>query len=175
MNSLTIHGKTPNPADGSDSYSELVHRDDPVRFDRLRRGARVKGSSRAWVMRPDERTLVEWRLSASPGLSWVTSFLLAEEGATQPISGGGPGVTENIIWWFVPVSDIENVDTYVKERLAVANDEQRGDVSPRRLAHDPGSRIRTGLSSRLGGRQHRCQDEITTRVIGRSADSERRK
>ncbi len=160
MHSLTIRRKMPNPSGGSDSYSELVHRYDPVRFDRsLRRRAKVEGSSsRAWVMRPDERTLVEWRLSASPGLGWVASFLLAEESATQPISGGGPGVTEDVIWWFVPVNDIENVDTYVKQRLAIANDEQRGDVSARRLAHDAGSRFRTGLSSRLGGRQHRCLD-----------------
>ena len=83
MNSLTIHGKLPiQPMDRIRILSLSTRRS--VGFDRLRRGARVKGSSRAWVMRPDERTLVEWRLSASPGLSWVTSFLLAEEGATQP-------------------------------------------------------------------------------------------
>ena len=84
-------------------------------------------------------TLVEWKLSASAPLDWAASFLLAQtpsNGTAAGVRGGGPGISLDIVWWFVPTDEIETVDAEVKRRVAVANSSCGTDMSEQRIAKD---------------------------------------
>jgi hypothetical protein len=80
---------------------------------------------RTTVREVGERVEVEWKLSAKPELEWAEIFQMTalsdREGPVDWMMGGGPDVMGSVVRWFVPIEELENADTEVKHRLAVAN------------------------------------------------------
>jgi len=73
-------------------------------------------------------------------MEWATTFMMAEKavdgGATRVVPGGGPGISDDTVWWFACADEIENVDAEVKSRLTIANHRCGTDLTEQRVAQD---------------------------------------
>jgi hypothetical protein len=81
-----------------------------------------------------DRVEVEWTLSTSPELEWAEDFQMADaserDGTLEWVRGGGPDVLQDTVRWFVPTEHVEDADTEVRLRLAMANRRLRADGPP---------------------------------------------
>ena len=72
-----------------------------------------------------DRVEVEWKLNAAPELEWAEIFQMADvserEGTREWVLGGGPDVLHDVVRWFVPAERVEDAETEVRHRLAMAN------------------------------------------------------